>query len=87
VPVLGDIPGLGWVFRSENKSLNKDNLLMFITPTIVKEADFQPTSTDFFKTRRNTIKSPMNPNSIWDGAQPAGDWSNPVPTPGEFDKK
>ena len=87
VPVLGDIPGLGWAFRSENKSLAKDNLLIFITPTIVKETDFQPSSTDFLKSRPNTMKSPMNPNTIWDGAQPRGDWSNPVPVPGEFDKK
>jgi hypothetical protein len=28
----------------------------------------------------------MNPNSIWDSAEPLGDWSNPVPVPGEFDK-
>jgi len=87
VPVLGDIPGLGWAFRSESKSLAKDNLLIFITPTIVKETDFQPSSTDFLKSRPNTMKSPMNPNTIWDGAQPRGDWSNPVPVPGEFDKK
>jgi type II secretory pathway component GspD/PulD (secretin) len=87
VPVLGDIPGLGWAFRSESKSLAKDNLLIFITPTIVKETDFQPSPTDFLKSRPNTMKSPMNPNSIWDGAQPRGDWSNPVPVPGEFDKK
>jgi type II secretory pathway component GspD/PulD (secretin) len=86
VPVLGDIPGLGWAFRSENKTLAKDNLLIFITPTIVKEADFRPASTDFLKSRANTMKSPMNPSTMWDGAQPRGDWSNPVPTPGEFDK-
>jgi type II secretory pathway component GspD/PulD (secretin) len=86
VPVLGDIPGLGWVFRSETKTLDKDNLLIFITPTIIKEADFRPTSTDFLKSRPNIMKSPMNPNTAWDSAQPRGDWSNPVPTPGEFDK-
>jgi type II secretory pathway component GspD/PulD (secretin) len=86
VPVLGDIPGLGWAFRSETKSLDKGNLLIFITPTIVREADFRPTTTDFLQSRTTTMKSPMNPNTMWDGAQPAGDWSNPVPTPGEFDK-
>ena len=47
VPVLGDIPVLGYAFRSENKSLNKDNLLIFITPTIVKDTDFMPTATNF----------------------------------------
>ena len=86
VPVLGDIPGLGWAFRSENKTLSKDNLLIFITPTIVKESDFRPVSTDFLQSRPNTMKSPMNPSTMWDSAQPNGDWSNPAPTPGEFDK-
>jgi type II secretory pathway component GspD/PulD (secretin) len=87
VPLLGDIPGLGWAFRSENKSLAKGNLLIFITPTIVKDSDFRPVSTDFLQSRPTEMKSPMNPNTKWDSAQQSGDWSNPVPTPGEFDKK
>jgi type II secretory pathway component GspD/PulD (secretin) len=87
VPVLGDIPGLGWAFRSENKSMAKDNLIIFLTPTIIQDSDFQPASTDFLKSRPNTMKSPMNPHTIWDGAQPRGDWSNPAPAPGEFNKK
>jgi type II secretory pathway component GspD/PulD (secretin) len=87
VPVLGDIPGLGWAFRSENKSMTKDNLIIFLTPTIIRDSDFQPATTDFLKSKPITMKSPMNPNTIWDGAQPRGDWSNPVPTPGEFNKK
>jgi type II secretory pathway component GspD/PulD (secretin) len=87
VPLLGDIPGLGWAFRSENKSLDKDNLIIFITPTIVKDTDFSATTTDFLQSKPHTMKSPMNPHTMWDGAQPAGDWSNPNPTPGEFDKK
>jgi len=87
VPVLGDIPGLGWAFRSENKTMTKDNLIIFMTPTIIRDSDFQPATTDFLKSKPITMKSPMNPNTIWDGAQPRGDWSNPVPVPGEFDKK
>ena len=84
VPLLGDIPFLGYAFRSENKSLEKNNLLIFITPTIVRDTDFTPTTTDFLKSEPNTLKSPMNPNKMWDSAKPRGDWSNPVPTPGEF---
>jgi general secretion pathway protein D len=86
VPFLGDIPGLGWAFRSENKSLDKDNLLIFITPTILQDSDFSPTTTDFLKTQPRQMKSPMNPHKIWDSAIPGGDWSNPAPSPGEFDK-
>jgi type II secretory pathway component GspD/PulD (secretin) len=87
VPFLGDIPGLGWAFRSEKKSMSKDNLIIFLTPTIVKDADFRPTETDFLQSKPKTMKSPMNPNTMWDSAQPRGNWSNPAPVPGEFDGK
>jgi type II secretory pathway component GspD/PulD (secretin) len=79
VPVMGDIPLLGHLFRSENKSMEKDNLVIFITPTIVKDADYAPTSSDFLKSRPRLMKDPMDPSSTWDSAQPKGDWSNPLP--------
>jgi type II secretory pathway component GspD/PulD (secretin) len=90
VPLLGDIPGLGWAFRSENKAMIKDNLIIFMTPTIIQNTDFQQASSapsDYLQSKPAVMKSRMNPNSIWDGAQPRGDWSNPAPIPGEFDKK
>lgn len=37
VPILGDIPGLGKLFRSTSKSRIKSNLLVFIKPTILKD--------------------------------------------------
>jgi type II secretory pathway component GspD/PulD (secretin) len=79
VPFLGDIPVLGYAFRSENKSLEKDNLLIFITPTIVKDDDFQPTTTSFLQSGPLEPKSPMNPNSAWSSSKPY-DWSNPKNT-------
>jgi general secretion pathway protein D len=40
VPLLGDIPLLGWLFRSSSKTAEKTNLMIFITPYIIKnEAD------------------------------------------------
>ena len=39
VPLLGDIPGLGWLFKRKTNSNTKTNLLIFITPKIVKNAD------------------------------------------------
>ena len=88
VPVLGDIPGLGWAFRSESKTLNKDNLIVFLTPTIVATNDFQPTKTDYLQSKPKYMQAPMNPHSLWDGAEPRKDWSNPAPTENEFtDKK
>lgn len=37
VPWLGDIPLLGWLFRYQKNSIDKTNLLIFLTPTIVRE--------------------------------------------------
>jgi len=36
VPWLGDIPGLGWLFKTTSKSLTKENLLIFLTPHIMR---------------------------------------------------
>jgi type IV pilus assembly protein PilQ len=37
VPFLGDIPGLRHLFRSTTKSNNRDELLIFVTPKILRE--------------------------------------------------
>lgn len=39
VPLLGDIPLLGRLFRSNNTKITKTNLLVFIRPTIIRSAD------------------------------------------------
>ncbi len=36
VPVLGDIPLLGWLFKAESELLTTTNMFIFITPKIVK---------------------------------------------------
>ncbi len=38
VPLLGDIPGLGILFRSTSDSRVKRNLLVFLQPTVVRDA-------------------------------------------------
>lgn len=67
VPILGDIPGLGSAFRHNNNSRSRDNLLIFITPTIVQDSDFQPGKDDFLKTPSADV--------IYDAKKPY-DWSN-----------
>lgn len=37
VPMLGDIPWLGRLFRSNSVSLTRNNLLIFIKPTIIRD--------------------------------------------------
>ncbi len=38
IPWLGDIPFLGWLFKSTSRNLTKTNLLVFLTPHIVRES-------------------------------------------------
>ncbi|MBS0373617.1 MAG: type IV pilus secretin PilQ [Proteobacteria bacterium] len=37
VPLLGDIPVLGYLFKSRTRTNNKDELLIFVTPKILRE--------------------------------------------------
>ena len=39
VPVLGDIPLLGWLFKQKNNEFRKTNLFVFITPHIVTDPE------------------------------------------------
>jgi len=36
VPLLGDIPGVGWLFKEKSKKQLKTNMFIFITPRIIK---------------------------------------------------
>jgi general secretion pathway protein D len=52
VPFLGDIPGLGCFFKTKTKTRKKTNLLILLTPTIIKEgADLTSVSSS----QRNTF--------------------------------
>src|SRR5713101_8173335 len=77
VPLLGDVPIIGLAFRHETKSRNKQNLIIFITPTIVEDEAFHVTSSgsDFHKTQSS--ESPEERQSDWDNAKPH-DWSKPL---------
>ncbi|WP_062482048.1 secretin N-terminal domain-containing protein [Candidatus Nitrospira inopinata] len=37
VPFFGDIPWLGWLFRSQSRTMEKLNLLVFLTPHLVRD--------------------------------------------------
>jgi len=72
VPVLGDVPYLGLLFRYDSKELTRQNLTIFITPTVVEDADFQPTVSTYLKTKSDyNIQEDW---SSWDSGKPK-DWS------------
>jgi general secretion pathway protein D len=76
VPLLGDLPLFGRAFRSDSKSREQNNLLIFITPTVVEDSDYHLTKTDFLKTPvpEATGKETWG---AYDSAKPL-DWSKPV---------
>ena len=80
VPLLGDIPYLGGLFRSDSKSRTKSNLIVFLTPTIVEDEDFQPTKSNFLKTKVPVKDSIEDDWSAWDSGQKK-DWSKKVVAP------
>jgi hypothetical protein len=61
VPILGDIPVLGWAFRSESIQRKKRNIFIFVTPTIIEDEDYQPYRTQFLNT-----KMPEHPEMVDD---------------------
>jgi type II secretory pathway component GspD/PulD (secretin) len=74
VPILGDAPGLGYFFRKSDKRRDKGNLVVFITPTIVGDSDFQPHDTQFLQTKMADRPEPKE--TFWDSAKPY-DWTKP----------
>jgi len=45
IPFLGDIPGIGWLFKTTSKTRQKTNLMILLIPRIVKDAgDLQKVS-------------------------------------------
>lgn len=39
IPILGDIPFIGFFFRNQNKKMEKEELLFMITPRIIKDTE------------------------------------------------
>jgi len=75
VPILGDLPGVGLAFRQDKKERNKSNLIIFVTPTIIEDSDFQAAQSDFMKSPLQAL--PEWKESAWDSGKPH-DWTKPV---------
>ena len=79
VPGLGSIPGLGRLFRSDNDSTQKSNLIIFLQPTILRDGGAVASVTErkFNQMRvlqlvidkNGTIKQlPLSGTENWDGS-------------------
>lgn len=59
IPLLGDIPVLGWLFKNRSKSVSKVNLLLFLTPKILTsyEKTAAANTKDILNRRSSHLKS------------------------------
>lgn len=53
VPLLGDIPLLGWLFKSHESLDNKTNMFIFLMPRIVEST---PQLTDIYQRKRDVLE-------------------------------
>ncbi len=66
VPLLGDIPFLGALFRSESRDRKRTNLMVFLRPIVMRDADAQARfSTDRYEQiRANQLGSQPSPSLV-----------------------
>jgi general secretion pathway protein D len=84
VPLLGDIPGLGRLFRYDNRKRVKTNLLIFLRPVVLRSADqaWDVTANryDYINQRSQDARMPT-PFGMVDVKQPELDPLPPRPGP------
>ena len=79
IPVLKDIPGLGYLFKNKGRSRDRSNLIIFITPYLVSD----PAQTPGISERPEAViplrpgVPPPAPNFTPDGALLGGDAAVP----------
>jgi general secretion pathway protein D len=76
IPLLGDIPLLGGLFRSTSIKKSKQNLMLFIRPTILRRAE----DIDYYSRKKYAVVQ----QSLIDAANSVGGKGNPLLQP--YDK-
>ncbi|MDO8282386.1 MAG: secretin N-terminal domain-containing protein [Thermodesulfovibrionia bacterium] len=56
-PIMGDIPLLGWLFKHKGVTKTKTNLLLFLTPHVIKDAE---QLTDITSAKKKTFATEEN---------------------------
>lgn len=64
IPLLGDIPVLGWLFKNKSRQVDKVNLLLFLTPKILNtyEKTAASTTKDILNRRSAHLKNLVGEN-------------------------
>nr|WP_277608385.1 type II secretion system secretin GspD [Microbulbifer elongatus] len=68
VPLLGDIPGLGRLFRNSQKDVDKTNLMVFIRPRILSNqiAGYEETRRRYRDMQEKQLRMRDDTSRIWD---------------------
>ncbi|WP_237056243.1 type II secretion system secretin GspD [Microbulbifer sediminum] len=68
VPLLGDIPGIGRLFRSSFKDVTKTNLMVFLRPRILttRRAGYEETRKRYLDLQRKQLRIKDDTSYIWD---------------------
>jgi type II secretory pathway component GspD/PulD (secretin) len=61
VPMLGDMPMLGWLFRFEGEETVTNELVVFITPKIIEESVLTETEAIYLEATNITSPLPLPP--------------------------
>ena len=64
IPILGDIPLIGWLFKTKSTERNKTNLMILLTPRIIKSADDMAQVTDKHKNKFETAVKSEKPFNL-----------------------
>ena len=82
VPLLGDLPFVGWLFKNSGSSRKKSNLIVFITPQIIRSADeHQQVLSAKLKERMDFIHSSIGHKDPYEHTTKKMTAQKPPPTP------
>jgi len=60
VPLLGDIPLLGWIFKSKDKEARNTELLIFITPVVVNNTEAMQPLNEPYNQRLQRLRTDLS---------------------------
>jgi general secretion pathway protein D len=78
VPFLNRVPVLGRLFGTTDRNKTRDELIVLITPHIIRDPEDARRVTDRYETQFESLKPILPPADVVPAAAPV---ANPVPTP------
>jgi len=84
IPLLGDIPLLGWLFRSRESGVSTTEQLIFITPVVVENGDEADAINEAYRLRLRMQREAMGIEEPLEGDLPIED---PSDTEGDGDSR